>query len=145
MNMIPTQGAIVFAYICRFIRSFFFFIIHICIRAPPLFLDFLKISRNGGETMYYDQKKCGKRIQNMRNSIGLTQDQLAEKLNIATSTLGNIERGSKGISIDLAVEFCVVLDVSLDYLILGERNKYLSMKEIIHRVIALLTEMLKRL
>ena len=95
--------------------------------------------------MYYDQKKCGKRIKDMRNSIGLTQDQLAEKLNIATSTLGNIERGSKGISIDLAVEFCVVLDVSLDYLILGERNKYLSMKEIIHRVIALLTEMLKRL
>ena len=95
--------------------------------------------------MYYDQKKCGKRIQDMRNSIGLTQDQLAEKLNIATSTLGNIERGSKGISIDLAVAFCVVLDVSLDYLILGERNKYLSMKEIIHRVIALLTEMLKRL
>ena len=95
--------------------------------------------------MYYDQKKCGKRIQDMRNSIGLTQDQSAEKLNIATSTLGNIERGSKGISIDLAVEFCVVLDVSLDYLILGERNKYLSMKEIIHRVIALLTEMLKRL
>ncbi len=91
------------------------------------------------------KKKCGKRIQDMRNSIGLTQDQLAEKLNIATSTLGNIERGSKGISIDLAVEFCVVLDVSLDYLILGERNKYLSMKEIIHRVIALLTEMLKRL
>lgn len=38
--------------------------------------------------MYYDQKKCGKRIQDMRNSIGLTQDQLAEKLNIATSTLG---------------------------------------------------------
>lgn len=95
--------------------------------------------------MYYDQKKSGKRIQDMRNSIGLTQDQLAEKLNIATSTLGNIERGSKGISIDLAVEFCIVLDVSLDYLILGERNKYLSMKEIIHRVIALLTEMLKRL
>lgn len=43
MNMIPTQGAIVFAYICRFIRSFFFYLICFYIRGPPEFLEFLKI------------------------------------------------------------------------------------------------------
>ena len=95
--------------------------------------------------MYYDPKESGKRIQTMRNSMGLTQEQLAERLNIATSTLGNIERGSKGISMDLAVEISIVLDVSLDYLVLGRKRKTLSPKEVVYQIIDLLTELLKRL
>lgn len=43
--------------------------------------------------MYYDQKESGKRIAALRKKKGLTQEQLAEKLNISTSTLGKIERG----------------------------------------------------
>ena len=95
--------------------------------------------------MYYDPKESGKRIQTMRNSMGLTQGQLAERLNIATSTLGNIERGSKGISMDLAVEISIVLDVSLDYLVLGRKRKTLSPKEVVYQIIDLLTELLKSL
>lgn len=37
--------------------------------------------------MYYDQKESGKRIAALRKEKGLTQEQLAEKLNISTSTL----------------------------------------------------------
>lgn len=77
--------------------------------------------------------------------MGLTQEQLAERLNIATSTLGNIERGSKGISMDLAVEISIVLDVSLDYLVLGRKRKTLSPKEVVYQIIDLLTELLKSL
>lgn len=95
--------------------------------------------------MYYDPKESGKRIKTMRNSMGLTQEQLAERLNIATSTLGNIERGSKGISMDLAVEISIVLDVSLDYLVLGRKRKTLSPKEVVYQIIDLLTELLKSL
>lgn len=95
--------------------------------------------------MYYDPKESGKRIQTMRNSMGLTQEQLAERLNIATSTLGNIARGSKGISMDLAVEISIVLDVSLDYLVLGRKRKTLSPKEVVYQIIDLLTELLKSL
>ena len=95
--------------------------------------------------MYYDPKESGKRIQTMRNSMGVTQEQLAERLNIATSTLGNIERGSKGISMDLAVEISIVLDVSLDYLVLGRKRKTLSPKEVVYQIIDLLTELLKSL
>ena len=95
--------------------------------------------------MYYDPKESGKRIQTMRNSMGLTQEQLAERLNIATSTLGNIERGSKGISMDLAVEISIVLDVCLDYLVLGRKRKTLSPKEVVYQIIDLLTELLKSL
>ena len=95
--------------------------------------------------MYYDPKESGKRIQTMRYSMGLTQEQLAERLNIATSTLGNIERGSKGISMDLAVEISIVLDVSLDYLLLLRKRKTLSQKEVVYKIIDILTELLKSL
>lgn len=54
--------------------------------------------------MYYDQKESGKRIAALRKEKGLTQEQLAEKLNISTSTLGKIERGIQGFSIDLLIE-----------------------------------------
>lgn len=50
--------------------------------------------------MYYDQKESGKRIAALRKEKGLTQEQLAEKLNISTSTLGKIERGMKSVQGD---------------------------------------------
>ena len=59
--------------------------------------------------MYYDQKESGKRIAALRKEKGLTQEQLAEKLNISTSTLGKIERGIQGFSIDLLIEIGIFL------------------------------------
>ena len=54
--------------------------------------------------MYFDSKECGRRIAKLRKERGLTQEQLAEKLNISTSNLGKLERGLQGLSIDLLVE-----------------------------------------
>lgn len=54
--------------------------------------------------MYFDPKECGRRIAKLRKERGLTQEQLAEKLNISTSNLGKLERGLQGLSIDLLVE-----------------------------------------
>ena len=51
--------------------------------------------------MYYDQKESGKRIAALRKEKGMTQEQLAEKLNISYSMMAKIEIGNKGISIDL--------------------------------------------
>ena len=48
--------------------------------------------------MYYNPKDSGMRIANLRKKKGLTQEQLAEKLNISTSNLGKLERGLQGIS-----------------------------------------------
>lgn len=70
--------------------------------------------------MYYDQKESGKRIAKLRKERGLTQDQLAEKLNISTSNLGKLERGLQGLSIDLLVEIRCFFEVSTDYILLGE-------------------------
>ena len=69
--------------------------------------------------MYYDQKESGKRIAELRKEKGLTQDQLAEKLNISTSNLGKLERGLQSFSIDLLIEIGFFFGVSTDYLLLG--------------------------
>lgn len=69
--------------------------------------------------MYYDQKECGRRIADLRKQKGMTQDQLAEKLNLSYSMMTKIETGFKGISIDLLIELSVLFDVSMEYIILG--------------------------
>lgn len=69
--------------------------------------------------MYYDQKESGKRIAELRKKKGLTQEQLAEKLNISTSNLGKLERGLQSFSIDLLIEIGFFFGVSTDYLLLG--------------------------
>ena len=68
--------------------------------------------------MYYDQKESGKRIAALRKEKGMTQEQLAEKLNISYSMMAKIEIGNKGISIDLLIELTVFFDVSMEYIIL---------------------------
>lgn len=43
--------------------------------------------------MYFDSYITGKRIQQLRKTKGLTQEQFAVKLNISDRHLGKIERG----------------------------------------------------
>lgn len=40
------------------------------------------------------QENLGQKIKNLRKVAGMSQETLAEKLNIATNTLSNIERGN---------------------------------------------------
>lgn len=91
--------------------------------------------------MYYDQKESGKRIAALRKEKGLTQEQLAEKLNISTSTLGKIERGIQGFSIDLLIEIGIFFGISTDYILIGcEIRNYETAKEldsVINQLVAL--------
>ena len=70
--------------------------------------------------MYYDQKESGKRIALLRKQHGLTQEQLAEKLNITVTYLSKLETGSYGGSIDLLIEIAEVFEVTLDFVVLGK-------------------------
>ena len=69
--------------------------------------------------MFYDQKDSGMRIAELRKQKGLTQEQLAEQLNISTSNLGKLERGLQGLSIDLLIEIGIFFGVGTDYILLG--------------------------
>lgn len=69
--------------------------------------------------MYYDLVERGKRIRKLRKQNGLTQEQLADLLGVALNTISRIEVGSRGISIDLAIELAVHFDTTLDYIFMG--------------------------
>lgn len=72
--------------------------------------------------MYYDVYESGKRIQEIRKSHGLTQEQLAEKLNISTVHLAKIEIGSRSCSLDILISIASFFNASLDYIVLGKVN-----------------------
>ena len=81
--------------------------------------------------MYFDQKEFGKRLKELRMNRSLTQEKLAEDLNISWEHLGRIERGDKSLSIDLLIVISDYFDVSTDYLLTGkemsnERRRLLS-------------------
>ena len=81
--------------------------------------DFFKQREMDAELMYFDSYITGKRIQQLRKTKGLTQEQFAVKLNISDRHLGKIERGEGTASIDLLVEVAISLNTTLDFLILG--------------------------
>ena len=69
--------------------------------------------------MNYDMKQSGERIRQLRIKNGLTQEKIAETLNIDRSFYSRIEFGKNGCSVDLFIQLSDVFEVSLDYLILG--------------------------
>jgi transcriptional regulator with XRE-family HTH domain len=69
--------------------------------------------------MYFNQVEFGKRIKEERNRLQMTQEDLAQELNIGYVHMNGIENGRKGCSIDLLLEIAEVLDVSTDYLLTG--------------------------
>lgn len=69
--------------------------------------------------MRHDLKECGKRIQQFRKERGLTQEQLAEKLNVSQNTIAKIESGLRRPSIDFLLDLSEFFGVSTNYLVLG--------------------------
>ncbi len=61
----------------------------------------------------------GSRMKQQRKALHMTQEQLAEKLNISYKHYGSVERGNAGLSLENLVELSDILGVSLDYLIKG--------------------------
>lgn len=94
---------------------------------------------------YYNMKEIGTRIKTARTIAGLTQEQLALRLQITSQYMSKIERGSKGISIDLSVAIAVELQVSLDFLLLGRDKESDLMKKKIYAMIDYLTEVAESL
>ena len=79
--------------------------------------------------MYFNQVEFGQRIKEERNRLGLTQEELAEQLNIGPVHVYNIESGRKGCSIDLLLEFAELFEVSTDYLLTGKGNMNAEIRE----------------
>ena len=60
------------------------------------------------------EKQIGKRIQKCRKNKGLTQEQVAEKVNLSTNYFSAVERGIYSVKIDKLVEIINCLECSAD-------------------------------
>lgn len=60
------------------------------------------------------QKIIGRRIQEIRKQRGLTQEQMAERVNISPHYLSALERGVYNIKLDLLVDILNILNCSAD-------------------------------
>lgn len=70
--------------------------------------------------MYDYKTDIGKRMKNRRKELHLTQEQMAEKLDISVKHYSGVERGVAGLSIENLIEVSEILGINLDYLIKGE-------------------------
>ena len=66
-----------------------------------------------------DYKIIGKRIQNARVKAGLTQEQLAEKLQISINYLSKVETGREKPNLEMIDKICNNLHISLSFLLTG--------------------------
>ncbi len=69
-----------------------------------------------------DLVEIGKRIQNRRKQRGLTQEQLADLMNVSIQMISNLERGNKAVRIDNLLSLSKILNVSTDYILTGKGN-----------------------
>ena len=68
-----------------------------------------------------DQIKIGKFIAEQRKSVGLTQMQLAERLNITDKAISKWERGLSMPDTSIMLELCDILKINVNELLSGEK------------------------
>lgn len=75
-----------------------------------------------------DYKQAGQRIRWQRKKLGLTQEFVAEKIDITPSFYSQIESGTRKAGIKTFVALSQTLSISLDY-ILGNEAQNITTKE----------------
>ena len=87
--------------------------------------------------MYEDALDCG------ISPAAFWGNSIAENLDITAGTIGKIEIGRTGISIDLLICMSDFFEVPTDYIILGKKSDMRLLKGEIHNIIVRLEEIEK--
>lgn len=72
----------------------------------------------------------GQRIREIRNEKKMTQEYIANAVNVNVSHISNIETNKVKVSLTLLVHICNVLDTTIDYIL---ENEYFSLDSVIER------------
>lgn len=64
-----------------------------------------------------DQIKIGERIKGLRKESGLTQKELADKINLSQNMVSSLEKGVSTMSIKTLIQLCSVFKCSADYIL----------------------------
>ena len=54
--------------------------------------------------------------------MGLTQEQLADKMDVSIQMVSNLERGNKSIRIENLIKLSEILNISTDYILMGKET-----------------------
>ena len=84
-----------------------------------------------------DYKALGSRIRSLRQKSGLTQAELAERVDVTTAYIGQIERGERKFSIETLVSIASILETSTDYLL---RDNIRSLNAYTNELLSLLKD-----
>ena len=86
-----------------------------------------------------DYIALGKRIKNYRMKINMTQAQVAEKLNVSSNYISQIERGIAKISLNRLQEIAECINTPMQYLVadISVNNQQYLMPEITDKLSAL--------
>lgn len=68
-------------------------------------------------------REIGIRIKMRRRELRLTQEQLAEAMDVSVQMISNLELGKKAIRPENIVKLCSVLSVSADYVLRGVNSQ----------------------
>lgn len=81
----------------------------------------------------------GKRIHTRRKELHIKQGELAERIDISNNHLSSIETGKQKPSLETALHLCDALDVTPDYLFLGNMHQDNVSENIIEKPQAMLS------
>lgn len=70
--------------------------------------------------MKINRRKIGERIGNQRRKLGLTQQDIYDKMEISQNHYSRIENGHVGISIEKLIQLSNILNISIDYILTGK-------------------------
>ncbi len=71
-------------------------------------------------------KTIGSRILKCRRMASMTQEQLAEQMDVSIQMISNLERGNKEIKISNLVKLASILNVTTDYILTGKQSTVLN-------------------
>lgn len=69
--------------------------------------------------MTLDFNPIGKRIYNLRRERNITQEQLAELVNLSVTQVSKLENGKSRLSLDSLINIATVLEASTDEILFG--------------------------
>lgn len=69
--------------------------------------------------MALDYSIIGERLKKARMSKKLTQEQLAEEIDVSVAFLSRVERGNVKINLARLTQICDILDISIAYILTG--------------------------
>jgi len=82
-----------------------------------------------------DYKMSGEKMKKRRKEIGLTQEAVAERINLSPSYYSHVENGSRKAGLQTMIKIAACLNVTLDY-IMGEDhsdNINVQIEQLMHR------------